>query len=79
MVCWSDKWLAEQRKTFTKECKEVLSKEKNGEMNLKKFPEEFYRVYKRQLTCADYGYKKLLNMLENASTVEVRNIGLNVY
>jgi len=50
----------------------VLSKETNSELSLKKFPEEFYRVYKRQLVCAEYGHKKLLNMLESISSVEAR-------
>ena len=57
---------------FVKECREVLSKEKNGEMSLKRFPEEFYRVNKRQLVCADYGHKKLASMLENAPGIEAR-------
>ena len=59
---------------FAKECKEVLGKEKAGEISLKRFPEEFYRINKRQLVCAEYGYKKLLNMLENVSGVEARCI-----
>ena len=52
----------------------MLGKEKTGEVTLQKFPEEFYRVYKRQLVCAEYGSKKLLNMLENVSEVEVRYV-----
>ena len=48
----------------------MLGKEKTTEMSLKKFPEEFCRVYKRQLVCADYGSKKLLNMLEDVSDIE---------
>ena len=47
----------------------MLGKEKAGEMSLQKFPEEFNRVFKSQLVCADYGCKKLLNMLENISDV----------
>lgn len=71
VVSWSERWLAERKKAFANECREVLGKEKTGEVTLQKFPEEFYRVYKRQLVCADYGNKKLLNMLENVSEVEV--------
>ena len=53
----------------------MLGKEKTGELSLQKFPEEFCRVYKRQLVCADYGSKKLLSMLEDVSDVEVYTIG----
>jgi len=71
MVAWSEKWLAERKKTFASECKEVLSKSKNKEMDVKKFVEEFCRLFKRQLVCADYGSKKIINMLESVADVTV--------
>ena len=73
MVIWSEKWLAERNKVFAKECKEVLSKSKNKEMDVKKFAEEFCRLFKRQLVCADYGSKKIVNMLESIPDVMVRH------
>ena len=69
-VSWSEKWLAERKKTFAKECKEILGKDKTGELSLKRFTEEYCRVYKRQLICADYGYKKLQSLMENVAVVE---------
>jgi len=71
VVAWSERWLAERKKTFAVECKEVLSKSKNNEMDVKKFAEEFCRLFKRQLICADYGCKKIVNMLESIPDVKV--------
>jgi len=73
IVIWSEKWLAERKKAFASECKEVLSKSKNKEMDVKKFAEEFCRLFKRQLVCADYGSKKIVNMLESIPDVMVRH------